>query len=428
MKNKIFCILSIFFTSFLVFKPSLAQSYLTNKSKYHFAQGAMGLDFQFISRTGITHTLQNGTKKQYQYGGYVVPKLMIGGLHFWGHADIAFSFPVGEIGKKVDSLDINFSDFEIMTFKYYPWAIHKNKLRPYVGTSANINTLEQQGSGQYQKYYGGKEYSFNLPVQVGLSYQKGNWLLTTDCKFNTNRNRTLYANRSETTNMQFPLYAVSVGVRKLFESTAPKFEQKYKDGSMKKDYEDNQHKLNAFSFALGLSSSIHTSNYNIENSKFISKRPGAFFPEFGLGYYLNKPDIQFNLAYRKSSSYEQGFGVIHQYSRQSLTLEAYKFLFDYKGFVPFLGLGVGKENLSFKETDFNKIVIEASGSKISPNITFGWDIRYHRLNWLMLRTNMRYYPNLFINSSQGKIKFNQIEMNFIQAVIYPQRFKFIKKS
>ncbi len=106
-----------------------AQSYITNKNKYHFAQGAMGLDFQYISRTGVTHTLQNGTKKEYQFGGYLVPKIVIGGLHFWGHADIAFSFPVGNVGKKEDSLAINFSDFEIMTFKYYPWAIRKNKIR-----------------------------------------------------------------------------------------------------------------------------------------------------------------------------------------------------------------------------------------------------------------------------------------------------------
>ncbi len=265
-------------------------------------------------------------------------------------------------------------------------------------------------------------------MQTGLSYQKGNWLVTSDLKWNINRNRTIYANRFETTDMKFPLYSVSLGLRKLFESTAPKFEQKYKNGSMQKDYEDNQHKLNAFSFALGFSTSIRTASYANENSKFVSKRLGGFFPEFGLGYYLNKPDIQFNLAYRKANTYEQGFGVLQQYSKQSLTLEAYKFLFDYKGFVPFLGLGIGKENLSFLETDFNKKTLEASDSKIAPNITFGWDIRYHRLNWLMLRTNMRYYPNLYINSSQGKIKFNQIEMNFIQAVVYPQRFKYIKKK
>jgi outer membrane protein W len=414
------------FTGYSVF----SQSYISNRSKYHFAQGAMGLDFQYISRTGLTKYTSEGKTKEYAFGGYTVPRIVIGGLHFWGHADIAFNIPVGEIGKKQDSIALNYSDFDIMTFKYYPWAIKKNKVRPYLGTSVNINTFAQQGSGVYNSVYGGKVYKLGFPINAGISYQIGNWLINADAKFNFNRNRTIYTSRTETNILTLPGSSVSFGVRKLFESTAPKFEKQYADGTMKKDYEDNQHKLNAFSFGLGISTNIYTAigAYNDVNRKFLSKHPGTAFPEFGLGYYINKPDIQINLAYRKSNTTEQGFGIVQQFSRQSLTLEAYKFLFDYKGFVPFAGFGIGKENLQFIETDFGKLSNEASGSKIAPNVTFGWDIRYHRLNWLMLRTNMRYYPNLSLNSPKGKIKFDQIEMNFIQAVVYPQRFKYIKKK
>jgi outer membrane protein W len=422
--------LSLLFVSFIGFLEVKSQSYLENKSKYHFAQGAMGVDFQYISRTGITHTLQNGLKKEYQFGGFAVPKVVIGGLHFWGHADIAFSISVGEIGKKTDSIAINYSDFDIMTFKYYPWAVQKNKIRPYIGTAANLNTFAQQGTGEFKRFYSGKDHRFNMPLNVGLSYQKGNWLLNADMKYNLNRERTIYASRTETTSMTLPSYSLAFGIRRLFESTAPKFEKRSTDGRMKKDYEDNQHKLNAFSFGIGASTSIQTgsSEYNNLNRKFISKRPGTVFPELGIGYYLNKPDMQFNLVYRNLKGTESGYGIFQQFSRQAITLEAYKFLFDYKGFVPFLGLGIGKENLSFYESDKGVKTVESVGSTISPNLTFGWDIRYHRLNWFMLRTNMRYYPMLKLDSKVGKINFNQLEMNFIQAVIYPQRLKFAKSK
>jgi outer membrane protein W len=327
---------------FILFTNILqAQSYLNNKSKYQFAQGAMGVDFQYISRTGSTNTITNGKTKSYQFGGYTIPRLVIGGLHFWGHADIAFNFPLGKIGTEPDSIAISYSDFDIMTFKYYPWAIQKSKIRPFVGTSANINKFSQQGTEAYKNYYGGRDYKFSFPFTGGFILQKGNWLINAEGKLNVNPNRIIYASRTETTNMNVPKYTFSFGVRNLFESTAPKFEKKFSDGTMKKDYEDNQHKLNAYSFGLGFSSAIQTAAFNDQNRKYLSNNPGTFFPEFAIGYYLNKPDIQFNVAYRNTNANEFGFGLVQQCKRQALTLEGYKFLFDYKGFVPFLGLGIG---------------------------------------------------------------------------------------
>jgi outer membrane protein W len=409
---------------------SYGQVYLQNKSKYRFAQGAMGVDFQYISHTGTSNTITKGKVKNYQFGGFTVPRIVIGGLHFWGHADIAFNIPVGEIGRKQDSIAINYSDFDIMTFKYYPWAIKKGGIRPYIGTSVNINTYSQQGTDEYKTVYGGRDFKLGFPLNAGLSYQVGSWLLNVDGKLNLNRDRKIYASRTETTNMKLPSYSLSVGVRKLFESTTTKFEKKYEDGTMKIDYEKAKNKLNAFSFAVGLSTSIYTatSDYNKQNRRFLSNRSGASFLEYGFGYYLDKSDIHFNLAYRQGTSNDYGFGINQKHDRTAYTLEAYKFLFDYKGFVPFLGIGINKENLKFTETDFQKTLLTASNSKITPNISFGWDIRYHRLNWLMLRTNMRYFPVSGINTLVGKIKFNQMEMNFIQAVIYPQRFKYVSKK
>ncbi len=410
-------------------QTSHSQSYLDNKSKFRFAQGAMGLDLQYIPANGTSNTITNNQTRPLNYGGFYVPKIVIGGLHFWGHADIAFNFPVGQIGRKKDTLAINYTDQDFMSFKYYPWAIQKNKIRPYIGTAFNLNTYAQQGTEAFRTVYGGTDYKLNLPLNLGLSYQKGGFLFNLDAKLNLNSEREIYVNRTQTTTMNFPNYMISFGVRKLFESTVPQFEKRFENGSMEKEYEETKSKLNAVSFNVGLSSSINTmvSEYNQNNRKYVSKNPTTIFPEFGIGYYLNKPDLHFNLAYRNFTAGGQGFGIIQYYERESVTFEAFKFLLDYKGFVPFAGLGISKENLGFTETDFGKTTVQASGSKFTPSIIFGWDIRYHRNNWLMLRTTMRYYPFLDLDSSVGKIKFNQLELNFIQAVIYPQRFKYAKR-
>jgi hypothetical protein len=47
----------------------------------------------------------------------------------------------------------------------------------------------------------------------------------------------------------------------------------------------------------------------------------------------------------------------------------------------------------------------------------------------VLRTNLRYYPNLEINSvAGGKARVDQLEFNFIQLVFYPQRMYHVGKT
>lgn len=277
--------------------------------------------------------------------------------------------------------------------------------------------------------FGGTDYKFSFPLNAGISYQKGSFLFNLDAKLNLNSKREIYVNRTQTTTMFLPNYMVSFGVRKLFEGTVPQFEKRFENGSMKKEYKKTKGKLNAISFNIGLSSSVYisSSEYNQNIRKYVSKTPSQVFPEFGIGYYLDKPDLHFNLAYRNFTSTGQGFGIEQLYARKSITFEAFKFLLDYKGFVPFVGLGVSREAIGFMETDFGAKTVVASQTKFTPNLTFGWDIRYHRNNWFMFRTTMRYYPFLYLNSQVGEINFNQLELNFIQAVFYPQRLKYRKQ-
>jgi outer membrane protein W len=403
-----------------------AQPYLTKKTKYRFAQGSMGIDFLYIPATGQGALLDTNGNYKFQFGGNTIPRLVIGGTHFWGHVDFALNFPVGSIGEKKDSLSRN-TQFDIITTKYYPWAIKKNKLRPFVGSSCNVNLYKQSGANAYSKYWIGTDFYLNLPINFGASYQVGNLLWSADAKYLVNTNRKIYSNKAEIVHYQLPNYGIAIGVKKLFESTVKPFEKKYQDGTMAKEYGATKNKLNAFSFGVGLSSSFYLrqSAFNKTNRPYLNKNMMAnFIPEFGVGYYLDKQDVHFNIAYRNIEASSSGFGLRQIVQRKAMTAEAFKFLFDYKGFVPFLGVGLSREQLFFTEADdVANYKFTSNGLVYSPSIITGWDIRYHRNYFFMLRTNIRYSPFLQLDTKSiyGKIKMQQLEVNFIQAVFYPQR-------
>ena len=66
--------------------------------------------------------------------------------------------------------------------------------------------------------------------------------------------------------------------------------------------------------------------------------------------------------------------------------------------------------------------------KKRPVFVFGWDILPTKLEYMTLRTNLRYTPNLNIDLNSYSIPNSQLEFNIIQLIFYPQRFiNLIKK-
>ena len=56
-------------------------------------------------------------------------------------------------------------------------------------------------------------------------------------------------------------------------------------------------------------------------------------------------------------------------------------------------------------------------------LTLGWDIRPNRLQAIILRTSLRWYPDLTIDAIDRKeISFANLEFNFIQVIAYLNRF------
>lgn len=183
-------------------------------------------------------------------------------------------------------------------------------------------------------------------------------------------------------------------------------------------------KLNGFYLGAGISSAfwLKESSYNSKTRPYINKYSTSIMPDFTLGYYLHKPDLNIAVGYRGYGTSTKTYGAIQQLSRKSILLEVTKCLFDYHGFVPFIGPTVSYEKLSFKENFEGTTTIDIEGNKFGYGLTFGWDIRPNRIQSWILRTNLRWYPNLHLEVDQNsKISFDNLEFNFIQLIIFPNR-------
>ncbi|MDC1068116.1 hypothetical protein OAQ99_03035 [Candidatus Kapabacteria bacterium] len=235
------------------YQYSPAQVYINGgKTKHRFAQMTLGLESRNI----------------------IEPRILIGGTHFWGHADFYLSIPL--ITKGVET-----------GFKYYPWQIKNNSFSPYLGISANV--IESNGKEK-----------FITPLLIGLNYCTGNNLI----EIGTSTD-----------------YLINLTYKYSFDTTIG-VENATKSGYIHnlREHYKKKGKLNSITFGAGFSSVFLTSSDELLSDLYI---------DLSAGYYLYYQDIQFNLIYR---SFEL------EAKRKFIGIEILKYLFDYNGFAFFSGL------------------------------------------------------------------------------------------
>jgi hypothetical protein len=411
-----------------------AQPYMDNKGKYRFAQRTMGLQIETTPTGGTTYFKKGDKLTSEDISGKTQLSFMIAGLHFWGHMDMSITFPVYQFNNRKDSLYKGGGSFEIIGTRYYPWRLENGKIRPYIGTALQISNFRQQGRDVFKGTTGPDMVRFNAPLTFGLAYISGKNIFELGAKW-TYANKFDYPlNREINQTVSTAPLSVNLTLRRYFENTAPQFEAKEASGELKRNHQiliDNHHR-NAFSIGLGLSSAalMGKNTYNDKNNTYMGSFGIKPFLEFGVGYHFDKLDAHLNVSYRNYTMSQSAYLRTQEVKRQGLGIEAYKFLTDYKGFVPFLGAGLSNEKLQITDEDklTGKVLTASSTLKATPFIIAGWDIRYHRANWFMLRTNIRYFPTLGAEvGNNGKYAFRQCEFNFIQAVFYPERLYWKKK-
>lgn len=391
-----------------------AQVYVDGANTRHrFAQLNLGVDTRvFVGENTSYFTFENGVIKENSFSPVTETRLIIGGTHFWGHADFYIAIPILNFGNEGFFTTVETGG------RYYPWRVEVNKIRPYVGLGFNPHG--------YKKGEGATWYRTKLTSSLGITTQLKSLLISADVGYVPNNSLSYYSEVNSIQPVQLPHLFFSTGIKWSFDTTLGA-EEDWESGrtALLTDTLAKLKRLNGFTIGLGASSSffIGESNYNAENYPFLDEHFGSgVFPEFGLGYYWHQPDLQVNIAYRKYSSALRGFDYSQLLERKAINLEVFKFLGDYHGFAPFIGPAVSYENIAYRMSYQNNSIDASNTSSFQAGITFGWDIRPNRLQAFILRTNLRYFPWLNTELSNGEsFKMAQLEFNFIQLVIFPGR-------
>ena len=401
-----------------------AQVYTEKQTRHRFAQLNLGIDFQSRIGGSTQYIGQQGNIQTLNLNSNYSPRLLIGGTHFWGHADFYIAIPLLSSTLNKDNQEVAVFRGVETVFKYYPLRIENKKLRPYVGTSLAPFYFEQRNNNL--QYPSGPELNHtSFPLLGGLTFNSNNHLIELGLAWNYQNQQDYYISRSQIEKIKTPPFYATLSYRYMLETTLSA-EKDWESGRTKEvtDILSEKGRLNGFFVGAGLSSAfwLNQGSYNLAVRPYISKYSPSVMPDFSLGYYYHKPDLNLAIGYRGYGASTNTYGAIQQLNRKSFLFEVTKYLFDYHGFVPFLGPTISYENLSFSEDFEGKSTADSEGNKLGYGLNFGWDIRPNRIQKWILRTNLRWYPNLFLEvEPNSRVSFDNLEFNFIQLVIYPNR-------
>jgi len=403
---------------------STAQVYLEKQTRHRFAQLTLGMDLQGSFGGTARYLNSQGNISSFNLESTFTPRFLIGGTHFWGHADFYIAIPLLEPtltreNQKVTAL----RDVETV-FKFYPYRIKHNQLRPYIGTSLAPFYYEQEN--QNFEYSSGPELVFRrFPLLGGLTYNSGSHLFELGFAWNYDNQQRYYVARGRAVDIETPPLFITLGYKFLLETTLSA-ERDWESGRTERVTRElaKDGGLNSWYFGVGISSAfwLDQNTYNWNNRRYIGTYTSAITADFTLGYYFHQPDINVALGYRGYGTSTDTYGVIQNLRRRSFLLEATKYLFDYHGFAPFLGPTVSYENLKFREEFEGDLTYNLTQNKLGYGLTVGWDIRPNRIQSWLLRTNLRWYPDLYLEvDPNSRVGFDNIEFNFIQLIIFPER-------
>lgn len=405
----------LFLTAILLPALIQAQPYIDGGATRHrFAQLNIGGDVRSFLSTGSETSFINssGLLERAELKTQFDTRVIIGGTHFWGHADFYLAIPV-----------IGFGEMKFRTgvetgAKYFPWRIEHKKIRPYLGVSI-LPIIYQQGAGS-------RIIRFRYPLMTGLVYNNKSQMVELGLGYNFRNQIDYFISVDRVSKIRTQPFWISLGLKFMLETTL-NAENDWISGQTKRltDSLSKTDCLNGLTIGLGPSSAffLKSSLHNLSQAPYIGNHKSVnLFPEFGVGYYLHNPDLQLNISYRRMKSEIAAYGFFQHAKRNALTAETFKFINDYHGFAFFIGPALSYEWLTVVEFNHQQLAGDEKYHGLKPGIVFGWDIRPNRLQSWYLRTNLRYFPRMNVQMQDGKnVPFDQLEFNFIQLVVLPGR-------
>ncbi|WP_020568995.1 hypothetical protein [Neolewinella persica] len=400
-----------------------AQLYVEKQSRYRFAQLNFGADVHSSIGGNAVFTGPSGPHPV-SLGTTGAPRLILGGTHFWGHADFQVAFPLITSGFQNGGKDITIYTGVETAFKYYPWRIEQGKIRPYIGFSIAPLVYEQKdedipfGQGPEQEYN-------TIPLKTGLTFNHKSHLLELGLTWNYANQQDYPISRTDIAEITLPPVFLSLSYRYFLDTTVSG-EEDWENGNFDKTTEKLAAKGQLNNFFLGIAPSSAwwngKSSYNEQERPYINKFSTTVMPDLTAGYYLHHPDLNLAINHRSMVTSAKAYGTEQALNRRSIGFEVTKAFGDFHGFVPFAGPILSREHLEFTETFEGEVTQQNTQNKWAAGLTFGWDIRPNRLQVFTLRTNLRWYPKLHLDlADDQQISFGALEFNFIQLIIYPER-------
>jgi len=273
---------------------------------------------------------------------------------------------------------------------------------------------------------GPRMYAFRPMLQSGATWRRRQWLIDAGWSMRPQATLRYPVSRTAIADAALPSSAFWIGAHRTFDATRLQtgavrrgemaaLEQRWRASG----------KLSGPTLAAGLSSPILTgaADFNRTERPWLAPRArGRAMLDVGAGWYFDGLDAHVNVAWRRAAFSQEAFGFSQQRQYQSFALEAAKSLFDYHGFVPFVGPVVSMGRLRLRERDGASAETNESQPRVSPGLLLGWDIRPTRAEQFLLRTNLRWHPRLMLTDRNGRVQeTNHLEFNFIQVVWYPRR-------
>ncbi|MBV6652526.1 MAG: hypothetical protein KI786_02150 [Mameliella sp.] len=394
-----------------------------NKST-RFAWFTYGGDLNFLTG-GTTEILNSGTKESIDFGVTIMPRLTIGGIHFWGHTDFYVTFPLSFLSlqntpERIDELDV-YQGVET-GMRIYPLRLQPNRISPFAGISFRRMSYAQESEDSFGENGVPSYGRFFVPAQIGLTYTSDKWHISASGYYNFQNEFDYFISPAQQAAVQLNPLSFNLSLLRYVDSDRHMRTERAVE-RINEMYQTLERAglLSSWFFGIGPSSAlqIQQSAYlQRDFPYFYDNYSAAVLPDLSFGRYFNKPDANVNLTYRTYGDHYEGFDSEISIRRHSIGVESVKFFFDYLGFVPFVGPIASFESL---HTTVNRV--DYREQKLALGITFGWDIRVTKTGTSLLRTNLRYFPNLHMNIEGEKMMFNHLEFNFIQWVQFIGRKK-----
>ena len=273
----------------------------------------------------------------------------------------------------------------------------------------------------------------DYPLLLGFTYSFRFGMLEIGCIYHYNNQYNYFIAKDRNVDIEIPNLSFSADFKYYIDFSMQSFEKK-KSGRLQRIHQTmkDQGGLNSITIGIGPTYSffIGSSSHNRVNYPFLDDHQiSSLYPDVSIGYYSNAGDWTITSNWRAYKAELAAFGVKQQISRRSIALDFFKFFGDYHGFVPFIGGILSYERTKISERVANQVTADFQKNQLAPGVVIGWDIRPTRVDWWTIRTNIRYFPTFRVDMPGGeKINLSQIELNFLQFVVFPQRLSAHFKS